>query len=771
MGRKPTTRLLLTSWLVATAAGTLLVVSLTVLWAEAKVLDRQLADRARLLSQTLGAAVASGGTAELLASSAPSELRAGVVTDSRGDVLWRFGPSDVELQMMAPDLVWAEEVVPGSPEGHSLHPGPFTSRVAVSRAEIRRTLVDTGLRVLAVLILVLVVSVIAGLTLADAVVQPLQRLAGQLREFTVGHGAAEPVEIGPTAELQAISEAFDDMVRRLTAQQRILEEGARRYRELFEASPAPQLELDADGRIRAANAAAEPFVGLDPDEFWARPVEDFLAETSRPRFRAAADRASGGQGVALEAIWRLPGGSDTEVGLTLGQAPETTRRGGLVMVLSDLSDQVRRLGERWRRTFEAMNDGVAVIAADGSVIQANRRFQEHRAAVESGIASRVPARDEQPWRCESTGRRLACALFWPAGAGEAIAVVRDVTDAEAAERRARDADRLQAMARVAAGVAHDFNNLLAGISVQLDLAKRSPAALEDALAAVAALADEGQQVVGEMLFLSGGVGVLVPVDLAALLRDHAVLMGHLCEGVAAFETDLSEDPVWVAGNAVALRRAVTNLVVNAREAIERGPGGRLGLSLAVGSETAVIRVRDDGPGIPPEAMERLFEPFFTQYREGRGAGLGLAVVHSVVTDHRGTVTVESAPGQGAVFDIELPTIDPPESVDAVGCRVLVVDPDGRRAGLLLEALAAAGCEVSHARGADDLGRGEWPAPEVVVARIDDPQEAEAAIGDVSVPVILITEGGSAGLPSSGWFQVDADDVPDGVVHRIRAMEA
>jgi PAS domain S-box-containing protein len=504
MRRRPTTRLLLTSWLVATAAGTLLVVSLTVLWAEAEALDRQLANRATLLSRTLGAAVAAGGTADLLATTASGELRAGVVSDARGEVLWRYGPSDVELRSMAPDLVWAEETVAAPEDAAGIHPGPFVSRVAVSRAEIRRTLVNTGLRVLAVLILVLVAAVIAGLSLADAVVQPVQRLADQLREFRVGRGQAAALPAGPTAELQEIAEAFDDMAQRLTAQQRTLEEGERRYRELFQASPAPQLELDGEGLIRSANEAAEPFLGAPPDELRGRSLEDFLTAASIPRFREAVRRVAEGHGVSVEAVWRLPSGDESEVGLVLGQAPAASGNGGTVVVLSDLADQVRRLGERWRRTFQVMHDGVAVIAADGALIQANDVFMDHRAEVEPGILERIGGRDELSWGVGSGDRQLACALFRKTPTGEAVVVVRDVTDAEEAQRRLREADRLQAMTRVAAGVAHDFNNLLAGIAVQLDLARRSPEAGPGVMAAVESLAAEGQQVVGEMLFLTGG---------------------------------------------------------------------------------------------------------------------------------------------------------------------------------------------------------------------------------------------------------------------------
>lgn len=732
---RPTTRLLLTSWLVLTAAGTLLVVSVTVLWAEATALDQQLNGRARVLSQTLGAAVAAGTETELLASVPAPELRAGEVTDAAGETVWRYGPSDEELRAMAPDLVWVETIVPVA--GVGLHRGPLTSRVAVSRVEIRQALVTTGSRVLVVLVGVLAVAVVIGLTLADRVVQPLQRLSGQLRSVGMETASGADLEPGATAELEEIAEAFGAMSHRLAEQRRTLEEGERRYRQLFQSSPAPLMELDADRRILGLNEAAEPFIASTPAEAIGRRVDDLLAPPGLDRFVAAAAVARDGGTDAVDARWLMPDGVSADVSLTVGRGPA----GQLVVAIHDVTDRIRLLGERWRRTVEAMHDGVAVTNRAGEIVQANPPFASHLGTLGPEIGRRAADGRNQNWTCLSGARVLSCSLAWSPRGNEAVVVVRDITESVEAERRAREAERHSAMARVTAGVAHDFNNLLAGISVHLELAGRSDSPGEEAQAAIADLVAEGQEVVGEMLLLTGGVDATGAVDLGKLLLNHEGVLRHLVEGVARFELDLPHDPVCVDGNPVALRRVVTNLVVNARDAIAEGGGAHVTMRLRAEDGWAEIAVEDDGPGLPAAAQERVFEPFFTLRREGRGAGLGLAVVHAVVAEHHGTVAIDSQPGEGAKFVIRLPVLDPDMDRLApgdVGAAVAVVDPAGERAAEVLEVLAAAGYVVRHGRTVEEALAVAGGSLDAVVVRADSSnREAMAALARLTVPVIAL----------------------------------
>ena len=266
-----------------------------------------------------------------------------------------------------------------------------------------------------------------------------------------------------------------------------------------------------------------------------------------------------------------------------------------------------------------------------------------------------------PFASSGTGR--------PAVLGVAI----DITDRKATEEALRRAAKEESLAVLAGGVAHDFNNLLAAILGHASLALKqlpegSPARrhVEKAAGAVERAADLTRQ----MLAYSGrGHFVVRPTDLNALVRENVPLLEVALPKNVRLEARLDPDPPLVDADVGQVQQVLMNLVINAAEAIgERGgavtvvtgvrevAGSDRGLWRASGTPLAPgryvsLEVRDDGPGIDPETVDRIFEPFFTTKFTGRG--LGLAAVLGVVRGHRGALSVESSPGQGTVFRILL----------------------------------------------------------------------------------------------------------------------
>ncbi|HHQ48375.1 MAG TPA: ATP-binding protein, partial [Acidobacteria bacterium] len=154
-----------------------------------------------------------------------------------------------------------------------------------------------------------------------------------------------------------------------------------------------------------------------------------------------------------------------------------------------------------------------------------------------------------------------------------------------------------------------------------------------------------------------------------------------------------------------------------------------------------------GSGIPSDAREHLFEPFWSRRREGRGSGLGLAVVYSLVQQAGGRVLVDSAPGQGTCMTIRLPlagggTADGLEDAGEgeAGLRVLLVDPDGRRAAVRMEALAGEGIEPRHAPSVEEASElaGSW-RPSVLVTASEALPDGEASGLPGGVPVVVVGE--------------------------------
>lgn len=230
-----------------------------------------------------------------------------------------------------------------------------------------------------------------------------------------------------------------------------------------------------------------------------------------------------------------------------------------------------------------------------------------------------------------------------------------------AENRLIQAAKLAAVGEMAAGVAHELNNPLttvAGFSelVLDDLPPESPQRAD--LELVLREATRARNVVRRLLdFARQSESVRVRANLNEVIEDIAILMRHLFEtSQINFSMQLSENLPWVLMDRDQIKQVVLNLLHNALHAMPKG-----GI-LSVTTETrekndrqwAVMVVKDDGIGITPNDLARIFEPFFTTKADNGGTGLGLAVSYGIITDHEGFINVDSAPNQGASFNVWLP---------------------------------------------------------------------------------------------------------------------
>jgi signal transduction histidine kinase len=244
------------------------------------------------------------------------------------------------------------------------------------------------------------------------------------------------------------------------------------------------------------------------------------------------------------------------------------------------------------------------------------------------------------------------------------------TEAELAQARVQleRARRLEEAGTIAGQVAHDVGNLLGPLLLNAELIRKHVGEGHPA----SPLADKvirGLRQLGELnedLLTLGRRGQLrlAPTDLNAVVRGALSTLREPPPSLR-LEVSLAPDLPPVAGASAQLSRVVANLVANARDAMR--DEGRLVVRTAVGEASrgalpagttrcAVLEVADSGCGIPPDELERIFEPFYTTKAgtPGRGSGLGLCIVQAIVTDHRGTVDVASEPGKGATFTVRLP---------------------------------------------------------------------------------------------------------------------
>ena len=246
---------------------------------------------------------------------------------------------------------------------------------------------------------------------------------------------------------------------------------------------------------------------------------------------------------------------------------------------------------------------------------------------------------------------------------------KDLTRVEQLEERERLRDRLAALGEMAAAIAHEVKNPLAGIEVMAGILKRQLTDSPDAQATLADIIKEAKManvIVQEVLAFVRPIRLQVEdVSVPDVIRDAITMAeSHPLRGKVDLRVDIPEALRPIQGDPHQLRQIFTNLVTNAFEAMNGS--GRVHISAAsieTDEETATaadqatgpmiaITISDDGPGIPPEVVDRIFSPFFTT--KPQGSGLGLAIVRKIVDAHDGRIDVGERQGGGTIFRVTLP---------------------------------------------------------------------------------------------------------------------
>jgi two-component system cell cycle sensor histidine kinase/response regulator CckA len=427
---------------------------------------------------------------------------------------------------------------------------------------------------------------------------------------------------------------------------------------------------------------------------------------------------------------------------------------------------LRESEERWRALFENAPVVIGTLDRRGEVLSLNRsrgaagepavgqiayasagaetqaRFQAGLAAVFEGH----PVAFELEYVAPHGGRGVDYVSLAPihhdAGVAAAILVALDVTERTRAEEEKNrlqaqliQAQKMEAVGRLAGGVAHDFNNLLTAILgyselalVNLDQAGSSAQSLVGIRDVVQQAKALTQQI---LAFSRRQVLTMTVVDLTAELLAVAKMLSRLIGEHIVVETRLESSLGHVRADSFQLRQVLFNLAINARDAMPQG--GRLTLGTGNVSlpddvaqnlrdtprgEYVLLTVSDTGTGMDAATQSHLFEPFFTTKDPGRGTGLGLATVYGIVKQHGGHIDVRSAPGSGTQFRILLPCVTDElrkgggvsalASVGRGGETILVVEDEPAVRELTAQGLSANGYQVLSAASpaeALDLARG------------------------------------------------------------------
>jgi len=281
----------------------------------------------------------------------------------------------------------------------------------------------------------------------------------------------------------------------------------------------------------------------------------------------------------------------------------------------------------------------------------------------------APGADAKQVACEDALGRVrhlevgVAPLQGPQTGDRRVLVLQDVTNRVEMESALKEKDRLASLGVLAAGVAHEINTPLTGISsyAQLLLSETDSAdPRRELLEKVERQTFRASRIVSNLLEFARKPGrERQRVDLGPLLSETVELLRErLSQKGVRLHWSEPEDPVEVVGSDGELQQVVTNLMLNAIDAMTPQGGGHLGLELSSRPGWAEIRVSDDGPGVPPVLQEAILQPFFTTKRGQGGTGLGLSITYSIVQQHGGRLSFTNLEPHGCCFVVELPLSTP-----------------------------------------------------------------------------------------------------------------
>ncbi|MBI4465481.1 MAG: PAS domain S-box protein [Acidobacteria bacterium] len=540
-----------------------------------------------------------------------------------------------------------------------------------------------------------------------------------------------------------------------------LKRSNQKLKALIEFAPLAINALDREGNVASWNPEAERMFGWSAQEVLGRPLP-VIAKEYQARYRQINRQVENGE--VIQGLEVAPLRKDgTRLIASLSVAPLFDGSGqwdGMMAILMDISQRkkaeeaLRASEERYRDLFENAKDMISTRDMNGNFTSVNREYErvtgytreellgmnitqlvapEYRPLldkfmrdVNAGVSrtfleSEIVTKDGRRVPVEVNAR----VIYKEGKPVEVQSIVRDLSEQKELQAQLWQAQKMEAVGRLAGGVAHDFNNLLnviGGYSEMLLDEAGKGSTLRHYAEEIRKAADQAASVTRQLLAFSRKQ-VLQPkvLDLNDLVTNLSKMLRRLIGEDVQVSTALKAGLGLVKADPSQLEQAIMNLVVNARDAMPQG--GRLTIETAnVELDEAYARlhtpcqpgpyvllaVSDTGVGMDGQTRARIFEPFFTTKPLGKGTGLGLAMVYGIVKQSDGYIWVYSEPGHGTTFKIYLPWVEATEQVSQVrraaepsprgSETVLVVEDEPAVRELAREFLESSGYQVLDADG-------------------------------------------------------------------------
>ncbi len=491
---------------------------------------------------------------------------------------------------------------------------------------------------------------------------------------------------------------FEDITGRKRAVE-ALRESEERFRSLVETLSDWVWEVDAEDRFVYASPQVTRVLGYEPAELLGRTPFDLMPPEEAGRMREAF-RASKAQRRAFALLENVNIHKDgrpviMETSGTPVIGPDGSLRGYRG---TDRDITTRRQSETERRRLatavEQATEAYLITDTRGVIEYVNPAFERitgYRSDEALGLTPRIVKSGRQDrafyedlWRTITGGEVWAGRLINLRKDGREyheamtitplrdergevvrfVAVKSDITSQVNLERQLAQAQKMEAVGRLAGGVAHDFNNILQAMLTTTQVLgipqDGAPAMPREEVRELEGLVDRASKLTRQLLLFSKRERTRPePGDLNDVVRTVENLLRRLLRANISFSVELAGDRLPVRADHGQLEQVMVNLAINAADAMP--DGGALAITSGAGAvpgsggaEGVWFAFSDTGGGIPAELQEKIFEPFFSTKEAGRGTGLGLAVVHGIVAAHGGRIVVESTDGAGTTFRVWLP---------------------------------------------------------------------------------------------------------------------
>jgi len=492
-----------------------------------------------------------------------------------------------------------------------------------------------------------------------------------------------------------------------------------RFAILFEQNPNAVVSCDVDGLIVDINQACMRLSGYSQADMVGKPLESFIHPDdvlpARSSFQQARENETGhGEFRILDKSGRF---TDVFNSFLPIYADHSLHR--IYSIMHDISDRkqaeqrvqiAEEKAQLLAKAVEAAGDSVMITNQHGTIEFVNAAFTRITGyAADEAIGnnpSMLKSGEQdaqfyaQMWGKISKGERWQSRLvdrrksgaFFPAeltispvlnDEGDIthfVGIKRDLTERENLEQQFRQAQKMEAIGTLVGGIAHDFNNMLAGMTCNLYLAKQR---VQDKPEVVQKLENIEQLSLGaaEMIrqlltFSRQGLVSMNKLPLTSFLKETLKLLRSSVPENIDMHLDICSEALLIKGDSTQLHQVLMNLINNARDAVCAVERPTIIISLArfhadaacverdagfTVENYARLSVADNGCGMAADQLEHLFEPFFTTKEQGKGTGLGLAMVYGAIEMHDGVIAVDSSEGKGSSFHIYLPLLEQKES--------------------------------------------------------------------------------------------------------------